>query len=125
MYICLTCHGHLKRQNEPPQAACNKLNIASPTEILSNLDRLERVLISRRILFKKVSIMPKGKFPKLRGSICNIPIESDNITNVLSRGADSNGLLIVKLKPKSSYRGHVYFKAVRPELICQDLMYLK
>ena len=76
------------------------------------------------MLLKKVSIMPKGKFPKLKGSICNIPIESDDITNVLPLGADSNGLLIVKLKRKLSYRGHVYFEAVQPELI-QALMYLK
>ena len=41
----------------------------------------------------------------------NIPIESD-ITNVLPHGADSNGLLIVKLERKLSYRGHVYFEAV-------------
>ena len=60
MYICLTCHG----QNEPLQAVWNKLDIASPPEILPNLNRLERVLICRIILFKKVSIMPKGKFPK-------------------------------------------------------------
>ena len=92
---------------------------------MSNLNRLEKVLISRRILFKKVSIMPKGRFPKLKGSICNIPIESGDNTNVLQRGADSNGLLIVKLKRKLSYRGHVYFEAVRPELNCQALMYLK
>ena len=103
MYICLTCHGHLKRQNEPPQAVWNKLDITSSAEILSNLDRLERVLISRRILLKKVSLMPKGNFPKLKGSIRNIPIESHDITNVLPRGADSNGQLIVKLKRKLSY----------------------
>ena len=109
MYICLTCHGHLKKQIEPPQAVWNNLDIVSTPEILSNLNRLERVLISRRILFKKVSIMPKGRFLKLKGSI---PMESDDITNVIPRGADSNGLLIVKLKRKLSYRGHVYFEAV-------------
>ena len=69
MYICLTCHGYLRRQNEPPQALWNKLDITSPPEILSNLNRPESVLISRRILFKKVSIMRKGKFLKLKGSI--------------------------------------------------------
>ena len=41
MYICLTCHGHLKRQSEPPQTVWNKLDIVSPPEILSNLNRLE------------------------------------------------------------------------------------
>ena len=125
MYICLTCHGHLKKQSEPPQAVWNKLDIVSLTEILSNLNRREKVSISRRILFKKVSIMAKGRFPTLKGSIFNKPIESDDITNVLPRGANSNGLLIVKLKLKLSYPGPKYFEVVRPELICQALIYLK
>ena len=69
--------------------------------------------------------MPKGRFPKLKGNIFNKPIESDYITNVLPPDANSNGLLIVKLKLKLSYPGHKYFEVVRPELICQVLIYLK
>ena len=76
-------------------------------EVLSNLNRLERVLISRRILFKKVIIMPKGKFPKLKGSICNVPIDTADMVNVLPRGADSNGLVVVKLN---------YFTEVKHQL---------
>ena len=41
--------------------------------------------------------MPKGRFPKLKGSIYNICIDSDDIANVLPGGADSNGLLIVQM----------------------------
>ena len=117
MFICLTCHGHLKINSEPPQAAWNKLDIASPREILSNLNRLERVLISRRMLFKKVSIMSQGRFPNFKGNLCNIPIESDDAINVLLRGVNSNGLLVVTLKRKLSYLSHVYFEVVGPELI--------
>ena len=69
--------------------------------------------------------MPKGKFPKLKGSICNVPIDTADIVNVFPRGADSNGLVVVKLKRKLCYRGHVYFESVRPELIHQALTYLK
>ena len=76
-------------------------------EVLSNLNRLERVLISRRILFKKVTIMPKGKCQKLKGSICNVPIDTADIVNVLPGGPGSNGLVVVKLKRKLCYRGHV------------------
>ena len=42
--------------------------------------------------------MPKGRFPKLKGSICNIPIDLADIINVLPYGADSNGFVVVKLK---------------------------
>ena len=53
----------------------------------------------RRILFKKVTVMPKGKSLKMKGSICNIPVtEVDVNCNTLARPADSNGLLILKLK---------------------------
>ena len=55
--------------------------------------------------------MPKGKFPKMKGSICNVPIDTAETVNVLPHGADSNGLIVVKLKRKLCYRGHVYFES--------------
>ena len=42
--------------------------------------------------------MPIGKFPKLKGSICSVPIDTEDIVNVLQRGADVNDLVVVKLK---------------------------
>lgn len=44
-------------------------------EIQLNLNRLEKVLISQNILIKKVYIMPKGRFPKLKGGINYIAID--------------------------------------------------
>ena len=87
-----------KKKKIPVQAVCNKLNIFSVPEVLFNLSRLETVLISRRILFKTTNIMPKGRFPMLKGSICNIPIDSNDIKSVLSRGPHRNGLLFTKFK---------------------------
>ena len=75
--------------------------------------------------YLKIAIMPKGCFPKLKGSICNIPIYVNEITNILPHGADSNGLVTVILKRKLSFRGHVCFEAVCPESINQALLYLK
>ena len=66
--------------------------------------------------------MPKGRFPNLKGSVCNIPIDSTDIT---PHGADSNGLVVVKLKRKLNYQGHVYFEAVRPETVFHALLYLR
>ena len=34
--------------------------------------------------------MPKGQDPKLKGAICNVPLEADDVCNILPRGADSN-----------------------------------
>ena len=86
----------------------------APAEI-KNLNRLKRILIGRRILFKitQVTITPKGQFLKLKGAICNIKV------------ADSNGLIMVKLKRKLSERGHVCSSPVSSESVYLALSYLK
>ena len=43
----------------------------------------------------------KEKFSKIKGSICNIPIETSNICNILPRPTDSNELIVVKFKMRS------------------------
>ena len=59
----------------------------------------------------------KGEFVKIKGSICNIPIETANICNILPRLADSNGLIVVKLKRDLKCRDYVYYEPVRPNVI--------
>ena len=68
--------------------------------------------------------MPKGQFRKIKGAICNVPIEADTICNILPRGIDSNGLILLKLKRKLCYRGHILFESVRPDIVQTALNYL-
>ena len=44
--------------------------------------------------------MPKGQTPKLKGSICKVPVNTSDVVSSLLQGADSNGTLMVKLKRK-------------------------
>ena len=69
--------------------------------------------------------MPKGQFTKIKGAMFNVPIETDNICTILPRGIDSNGLILLKLKRKLCYRGHVLFEPVRPDVVKETLNYLK
>ena len=63
-YICNTCHSYLNKSHIPAQAICNKLQIfESPAEIII-LNRLERILIARRMLFKKSYSYAEGSVPK-------------------------------------------------------------
>ena len=50
-FICRTCHLTMKKEKLPAQAVSNKLEIFKSPELIINLNRLESVLISRRILF--------------------------------------------------------------------------
>ena len=81
----------------------NKLYISASLDVLIGLNRLEKVLISKIILFKRVAIMSKDNFPKLKGSICNVPIDTVDISDVLPREADSNDLVGIKLKCKLTH----------------------
>ena len=69
--------------------------------------------------------MPKGQSPKLRGALCNVPLDEVDVCKTLPRPADSNGIVIVKLKRNLQYRGHVYFESVTPNFIMRLLQYLK
>ena len=114
------------KNSVPCQAVANRLNVVELPKLFQDIRRLERLLVSRRILFKKVTVMPKGKSLKIKGSICNIPVsEIDVSCNMLPRPADSNGLIIVKLKRKLEYKGHAVFQAVRPDIVIQFLEFLR
>ena len=115
----------IKKKKKPCQAVWNKLEVDPLPSVLESLHKLEKAIICKRILFSKVMIMPKGQMPKIKGSICNVPIDISEVHKILPRGADSNGLISVKLKRKLAYRGHVYFEPVRPEYVQHALEFLK
>ena len=64
VYVCMTCHKSIMKKRTPCQAVSNKLDVEVAPKLLQNLRKLEKVLISKRILFKKVAVM-HGK-----GEIC-------------------------------------------------------
>ena len=124
-YICNTCDKALQNNRIPCQAAWNTLFAEDLPMQFQGINRLERLLASTRILFKKVTVMPKSKSLKIKGSICDIPVTEVNVNcNTLPRPADSNGLLIVKLKRKLEYKSHVILEAVRAALVVQFLKFL-
>ena len=126
LYICETCHKCLIKNEIPCQAVYNKMALSPIPDSLKDLKKIEKVLISKRILFKKTAITyGKDEFSKIKGSICNIPIEVANVCNIMPRSSVSNGLIMVKLKRDLKYRGHLYFDPVGPHVIYQALIYLK
>ena len=56
--------------------------------------------------------------------VCNVPIENEDVSSLLPRASDSNGIVIVKLKRKLEYKGHMYFESVRRQFIFNLLNYL-
>lgn len=109
----------------PCQAVSNKLLIDEIPPELAALEKLEQVLIAQRIVFEKIVIMPKGQQRKIKGAICNVPVECDQTCTILPRPPERSGIIMLKLKRKLEFKGHVYFQAVRPEFIVSALNWLR
>ena len=126
MYICNTCHVTIKKKNKTPcQAVYNNLAVDDVPPELASLEKLEQILVSQRIVFEKIVVMPKGQQRKIRGAICNVPVSCEETCRVLPRPPDSSGIIMLKLKRKLQFRGHVYFQAVRPEVVLHALQWLQ
>ena len=70
---------------------------------LSSLEKLEQILIPQRIVFEKIVVMPKGQQRKIKGAICNIPVECDQTCNQLPRPPHILGIIMRKLKRKLQF----------------------
>ena len=103
----------------------NNLYVDKIPEELSTIEKFEQILIAQRIVFQKIVIMPKGQQRKIKGAISNVPVECEETCRVLSRPPLSSGIILLKLKRKLEFRGHVYFQAVRPQLVLNALNWLK
>ena len=109
----------------PCQAVCNKLHVDELPPELPILEKLEQILIAQRIVFEKIIVMPKGRQRKIKGAICNIPVDCDQTCNILPRPPERSGIILLKLKRKLEFRGHVYFQPVRPQVVLDALKWLK
>ena len=66
--------------------------------------------------------MPKGKAPKLHGAIVNVPVDTNKTYGLLP---NTENIIMVKLKKKIRFKGHVFFEPFRPGKICEALTYSK
>ena len=69
--------------------------------------------------------MSKGQVPKMKGAICNIPVSVNDISTSLPRNVNSSGIVLVKLKKKLEFSGHVYFEPVSPAKVEEALLFLQ
>ena len=124
-YICKTCGRNFLKNCIPGQAVCNMLEVSELPKEFRDIQRFERVFTAIRLFFKKISIIPKDQSPNLKDALCNVPIDVVYVCKALTRPADNNRIVIVKLKRKLQHRDHVYFESVRSNFIMRLLQHLK
>ena len=109
----------------PCQVVSNKMELYAVLMQLKCLRKLESVLVSQRIMFEKIVVMPKGKQRKIYGTVCNIPVNCDTVCQSLPRPPKSSGIIMLKLKRKLKYHGHQYYESVHPAIVYDALDYLR
>ena len=72
-------------------------------------------------MFEISIVVPKGQQRKSKSAICNIPVECDQTCNILPRPQERSGIILLTLKRKLEFRGHVHFQAVRPQVVDENL----
>ena len=82
LYICRTCSRELQKGKVLCQAVSNKLKVFDLPKEFQSVQKLEKVFIAKCLLFKKVTIMPSGPMPKIFGTICNVPVDTVEVTNL-------------------------------------------
>lgn len=97
LYICLTYDKKIKKNDITDQVIANKLGIEKLPIKFQTIGRLQKVPVSRRILFKKIRVMPKGQSPMLKRRICNISISEidGKLYKAIKACIFRNGLLLL------------------------------
>ena len=93
LHTCRTCCIKCQKGKVPYQAVANRLEVFDLPVEFQTIRKLEKVLIVKRLLLKKVTIMPSGQMPKIFGTICNVPVDTVEISDLLPRSAYSNELV--------------------------------
>ena len=65
------------------------------TTELSSLEKLKIIRRAQQIVFEKIMIMHKGQQRKIRGAICNVPVECDQTCNQLPHPPDRSCIIIL------------------------------
>lgn len=128
VYICQTCNRSLAKKLIPCETVLNRNVCKFLPNVLKDFKKIREDIDSHENSFfkKKIVIMHrKCKFVKVKVIICNIPVDTENVCNILPRPIGSNGLIVVKPNRDLEYCRHAYFEPVQPASVYAALRYLK
>ncbi|WAR07231.1 hypothetical protein MAR_017189 [Mya arenaria] len=101
-----------------------KLSIPDTPGVLSELTEFKTRLLAMRYPFMKIVQLPRGKQKGIIGRVINISVQADDVCSSLPGTLSTSGILPVKLKRKTSYKGHVIYQNIRPDKVRQALQWL-
>ncbi|XP_055687292.1 uncharacterized protein LOC129792356 [Lutzomyia longipalpis] len=126
-YCCTTCYNSLNRNKLPTLATKNGLKFPDIPECLLELNELEERMCSPIIPFMTIRELKHyllNAQKSLKGSTVHIPVEVNEMLQVLPRTFDNMQTVQVKLLRHLKYKNHYMFQTVRPPYIIKAMKYL-
>ncbi len=124
-WICIICHKDLLENRVPRLATVNNLALVEQPSVLSQLNMLERHLISPAILFMKIISLIKSAQNDINGQVVCVKSNVNNTGSCLPRLPTEQSLITVKLKRRLEYKGHHMCQDINPENVRQALTWFK
>ena len=104
--MCHTCDRHFKQGHMTLQAIANNLVLPSIPPEQAVLNILGRQLVFLSIPFMNLLSLPRGGQKGVKGLVINVPSDISTVANALPRNMNESQLVKVKLKRKTSNKGH-------------------
>ncbi|CAH0384546.1 unnamed protein product [Bemisia tabaci] len=126
--VCITCQQYVKKGKIPKLAVINGLKFPDIPACLANLKPLEERMVAPYINFMQIRpLKPRSVNPQLglKGSVVNIPVEVNDMVNVLPRQFDNMATVQIKLKRHLDHASHYMYETIRPSKVADALNYLK
>ena len=121
-FICSTCQGKLMKKKLPSVAVKNNLELhETDQELLEqnlNLTDLEANLVSPRIIFHVITLLPRSRWENLKKQNILVPIPADTINETLSqmpRLPQDGGLIPIALKRRQDLKN-----SHKKQYVCPD-----
>eukprot|EP00105_Crassostrea_gigas_P019969 XP_011438625.1 PREDICTED: uncharacterized protein LOC105336143 [Crassostrea gigas] len=124
-HICVLCDKTMKNGKIPAQALANNMDLSTARAELSELNKLERHLVSPVIPFMKIVNLPKHTQKGIHGPVISVRSDITKVTTTLPRNISDESFIKVKLKRKLCFKGHHLYQEVRPNKIFKALDFLK
>ena len=124
-WICKTCHDNIRKGSIPRIASVNKLGISEQPDSLSQLNMLERHLISPALPFMKMINLIKGSQKGIHGQVVCVKADLENTVKCLPRLPTDESLIRVKLKRRLQYKSHHMCQDINPAKVRNALIWLK
>lgn len=122
--FCATCASSLRQNKLPKLSKANGMKLPEMPECLARLTELEERLVAPRQAFAQFRKLIRGGQRGLKGSVVNVPANTDIVQTILPRLADVDQTVGVRLKRRLEYACAYCSESVRPSRINEALEFL-